>query len=465
MTQRYSTFAGDHNIPSLLNVADFFAARAPEVVKLYSSMKLKSKFIPNHLRRRIRSFKPWFNRPRRKRTPRNPSKPLSRRTRRLLGLHLVESEGQKRRLAYTHIWHAKRFRMGNIWNMRLPTHVSNKGARAILRISTKGCVLHDRSYLDCWKLGEEVNFKSNGFEGIFDHAKVLSGEFFGSGFVKSDGLVISPFQLVYREESVFVWTHPSCRQEVEPIMKSMNGVLMNRQVRFELIGTRAIEVVSRVFGEKPNELIPGKVVCVDKIILNLRAHGRIVDVVFLEGGQYMYWWQRFIRAGSSPIGVYDRHELLSHLVVPDFPFDFPYSRSGAREAAIVAKSLVEKDARRPKHAKMNATSVESPFFSDWTLIGCQSRIPLESEVKCVCVISTRCVIKHNAHLHAGDQLVGYVTTSCGKEDLRAIGYVHQGFHGTEIEFQNPGSIHRFKAKLEVSKLKSTDSNLIGLVRV
>lgn len=473
--KRFSRLVGDKAsaIPSVVNVAEFFIARAPEVVKLYNSIKIKDRFIPNHMRRRIRSYKPWHIRPKKRKNQSGGEKTLSRRNQRLHRLHLVEEEGCKTRLPCTHIWHAKRFRMENMWGMRLPVRVNGKGPRSIRRISKQGCVVHDRSYMDYWRFVVEswtdlvLKLRSIGFDGNLEHSKIVSGDFFATGFIKADCLVLSPYQLLRISDSaVEVWTHPAGRLEVAPLMHTLGVTLETKRIRFELLGARAIEILRKALGrlDLVVEKIPGKAQRIDGAVLNCRAAGRMLDVLIQDADQAHYVLRSFCRAGASPIGAHDRHALLSYLLVPDFPYDFPSSKAGARHAAIEAKRVLEIDQKRPRHAKMNSESVESPFFSDWGLLGCSSRLPGEDELEAVSVVASRGVIHNNAHIYIDQILVGFVTTTCGKEDLRAVGFTKvRGFassRGVPVELNNPGSTERLKAFMYPCELRSTDSNMI-----
>ena len=150
--KRFSSFVGDNGaaIPSILPVTEFFATRAPEIIRLYNAAKPRVSKTPRFLRRRIRSFKPYFFRAKKPKSI-DSKETVSRRSLRRRRAYLAS--GLKRRLSLTHVWHAKRFHMGEVWGMRLPLNVNDKGSRGILRLSKRGCLVHDRSYMDCWRIG------------------------------------------------------------------------------------------------------------------------------------------------------------------------------------------------------------------------------------------------------------------------------------------------------------------------
>ena len=474
--KQFSRLIGENGsqIPSILSVTDFFFARAPEVVKLYNAAKPRVAVIPNHLRRRVKSFRPYNFRPKLGKSKLVFPRTLSRRTRRLRRMYLLEDEGEKTRLPGTHVWHAKRFRMENIWGMRLPTHVSGKGPRALLRLSQQSCLVHDRSYLDCWRISAD-NKESlgsllieKGFSSMIAHQKVVSGDFFASGLVTADRYVLSTYQAVWASDEcvVDVFTHPSARPEIEVLMESVNGTLQNRQERYELIGSRVEQVLQKVLGVGFDslEMIPGKVTRIPGLdaILNVRACGYMVDLIFGRDAQSFYLWRQFVQAGASPIGVIDRHNLLTHTQVPDFPFDFPTAKAGSRQIALQARAVLVKDQARPKHCKLDTSTVESPFFPDWSLIGCE-RIPPIGSLQPVAISARRGVLKFNSHIYCENRLVGFVTSASGNSESRGIAFVvgPWGESTSEVEFRNPGSCASFPADIQPCNLLSTDASLFN----
>lgn len=87
-----------------------------------------------------------------------PSRKHRRRPRNLL----AEYARRKRRHVWleTHIWHAKRFKMAELWGYKVPLHPCDKGIRAAYRGSAHHVLLHVRSlgllFLFCLVLGSPV---------------------------------------------------------------------------------------------------------------------------------------------------------------------------------------------------------------------------------------------------------------------------------------------------------------------
>ena len=478
MSTQFSVLVGENRskIPPLLPVGEFFLARAPEVVKLYNALgKDMPERIPNHRRRRLKSYKPYWSNPK---LPKNKSKGVaSRRTTRAHRMYLEEPE--KRRLALTHVWHAKRFHMDEIWGMRLPANVCDKGMRAIARLAKKECLVHDRSYMDCWEFGADMEKvrDSGRFTGAISHDKVVSGEFAGTGdIIDLDCNIVSSYQVFTTANNMNIWTHPSVRSDVEPIMTSIGGVLNSGRIRFELLGARALERLKSLTDLDtifPISMVPGKISKLScrgiELTVMVRGRGELVDLIFQENNcnenKTKFWsiWLELVARGSSAIGVYDRHAYITgKYCCPDFPFDFPASKAGTRQAALTAKVLVSQDQKRPKQCKVNSTTVESPFFPDWSLVGIAN--PIHSKFVHVTVdVVGKGAIEWNAHIYKDGILIGFVTSVGGDQQRQAVASIKISAEASIIEVKvgNPKSNHLFSATIQVCKVSSSESLLIG----
>lgn len=154
----------DVKVPREVQLFQFLGSRADEIASLVKDVerkypKLISQQVPRHMRRRTVSHDkrrlpkrlqlklahepdpPKSKRPSRKhrRRPRNLLAEYARRQRRHVWLE-------------THIWHAKRFKMADLWGYRVPLHPTDKGIRAAYRGSAKHVLLHDLSYYNCIEL-------------------------------------------------------------------------------------------------------------------------------------------------------------------------------------------------------------------------------------------------------------------------------------------------------------------------
>ncbi|CAN8001333.1 unnamed protein product [Ixodes hexagonus] len=158
----------DLKYPREVQLIRLLGSRADEIESLVQEVarkhpKLISQQVPRHMRRRAVSHDkrrlpkrlkdkltnepdpPKGKRPSRKhrRRPRNLLAEYARRQRRHVWLE-------------THIWHAKRFKMADLWGYRVPLHPCDKGIRAAYRGSAHHVLLHDLSYYNCIELIGEV---------------------------------------------------------------------------------------------------------------------------------------------------------------------------------------------------------------------------------------------------------------------------------------------------------------------
>lgn len=143
-----------------IDIVRFAAARKKEIDLLRDEAflgkenKQKNLFqmLPRHMRRRTMGYlrKRLPHRIRQAaaiRPPQKASKRPSRKYRRRVRNLVGEYERRKRALdekmwLETHIWHAKRFHMSNMYGYRLPLHDNCKGKRAVYNCLKKFCCLH-----------------------------------------------------------------------------------------------------------------------------------------------------------------------------------------------------------------------------------------------------------------------------------------------------------------------------------
>jgi hypothetical protein len=459
---RYSHAVGEagSRLPGILPVADFFLARAPEVVNLYNSMEHKA--LSNHKRRRLRSFKPYWLR---QKMPSSDSVfplPMSRRTRRRRRMYLLSDN--KSHLPVTHVWHAKRFKMEALWNMRLPTYASDDGERAIARKVVRNCVIHDRSYLDCWKFEPGVDFRNLVDSGVLPlsltHTRLISGETYAAGIWTSSGQVVSSYQAIYDGPILQFWTHPSSREECAPILTAAGATLSPSAVRFELIGTRCLSVLNEVLKSSLSlqDCKPGAVVDVGGYKILSRAHAGIVDILCpgMNPCDSLQLWLKLAKSGLSAIGVHDRHQIILSLYnVPDFPYDFPSSNAAKRHAAFAAQNALLIEQNRPNHCKMNVHSVVSPFFPDWSAINNPTLTIVIRPLR-------RGHIKYNAHVYDHEELIGFVTSAASDRGDVAIASVSRAFEGNQLRIRNCGSTESIAVSADGCRCQSSEMQLIGL---
>ena len=194
-----STLAGAAP-PTAVLIEEFTAERANDAKKLFVAMG-DLPAVPRHLRRRARSWRPFGllrcrqavmkdARVVRKKKPKSgpvaendvgnrtvaamagEQDPITgivrvrvrkhwRRPAILLKAHASLTPplgGAVRKHLQTHMWHAKRAHMENLWGHRLAVHNCSLGTRALYRATSRHCCMHDRSYVELFELcGSETS--------------------------------------------------------------------------------------------------------------------------------------------------------------------------------------------------------------------------------------------------------------------------------------------------------------------
>ncbi|GAA5918262.1 hypothetical protein JCM1841_002134 [Sporobolomyces salmonicolor] len=168
-----SAGSGNNNLPPTIEVDKFAQARVFEISAMQRAMKAAKEAgtqrafqsLPRHLRRRAASHNirrlPLRLRERaRGEVPKDAAKP-KRVTRKMLGKHrqrpglkaeMFRRRQQEKIWLETHVWHAKRMHMTEIWGHRLAEKPTEKAYRSSYRASFHGAVVHDASYYQYFEL-------------------------------------------------------------------------------------------------------------------------------------------------------------------------------------------------------------------------------------------------------------------------------------------------------------------------
>ncbi|KAJ4482259.1 POP1-domain-containing protein [Lentinula aciculospora] len=167
-------------LPGAIDVEKFAEARSFEINAMKSAMETASsasttrawQILPRHLRRRAASHNPRRVPLRLRDKARAEMDPMRRKT---LGRAMPKLGKQKRlpkevifmrrqrdkRWLETHIWHAKRMKMENMWGYRLAVTPTEKAFRPSHRASMRGSILHDASYLSLVEMkGPQATLKA-----------------------------------------------------------------------------------------------------------------------------------------------------------------------------------------------------------------------------------------------------------------------------------------------------------------
>jgi ribonuclease P/MRP protein subunit POP1 len=164
-----------------------------------------------------------------------PVKPKTRKAKRKPGnivAHFANRKIDKQWLE-THIWHAKRFRMENMWGYRIPMKPNEHSVKSAYRAAKHQAVMYDVSYMQCVEIIgiEEDDFRIF-FEQCFDASVNVLGKRYTNGASQGHTYVyqqkkyplevISPVSFFWKQEelcedlqtskTLWVWIHPGINQ-------------------------------------------------------------------------------------------------------------------------------------------------------------------------------------------------------------------------------------------------------------
>ncbi|KAJ4491245.1 NUC188 domain-containing protein [Lentinula edodes] len=167
-------------LPGAIDVEKFAEARSFEINAMKTAIETASsasttrawQVLPRHLRRRAASHNPRRVPLRLRDKARSEMDPMRRKVlgrampklgkeRRLPKEVIFMNRQHDKRWLETHIWHAKRMKMENMWGYRLAVTPTEKAFRPSHRASIHGSILHDSSYLSLIEMtGPEATLKA-----------------------------------------------------------------------------------------------------------------------------------------------------------------------------------------------------------------------------------------------------------------------------------------------------------------
>lgn len=194
-----------------------------------------------------------------------------RRPKRIMAKRLMRPNAKK--WLETHIWHAKRMKMVEVYGSIIAECNTLKSHRSIHRASQRGSVMHDLSYHKIIELKGEQQTILDVLDSMADpsmpsslNKKILSGEREGSAFLHEPFSFpkqsIAPIRYIWRPSSqnirqVWVWVHPAAYQQLYnaflnasqnlfiPQEKFTATILPSNLNRFELTGPRSLNSLKK----------------------------------------------------------------------------------------------------------------------------------------------------------------------------------------------------------------------------
>ncbi|KAG0204946.1 hypothetical protein BGX33_008187 [Mortierella sp. NVP41] len=276
-----------------LDVVNFAEARAFEINALHKAMESSRnaaaqrafQSLPRNLRRRAASHNikrlPVESDPVKK--GKKPDNRYKKRRPGTLEDEYLRRQGTKRWLE-THIWHAKRMKMVEIWGYKLAEHSNEHGIKSAYKSSHHQCILQDSSYNGCLEITGTKKDISEVFTHMLDptmptiaSARYITGKrqyttylYENDSFPKN---LIAPATILWKQEphmendmdvdeqsrqgQLWVWIHPSAfettKEKIQETISKTNKTdlvrvkdLENSLVMFDFTGPRSTALLKAV---------------------------------------------------------------------------------------------------------------------------------------------------------------------------------------------------------------------------
>ncbi|PJF17202.1 hypothetical protein PSACC_02999 [Paramicrosporidium saccamoebae] len=180
-------------------------------------------------------------------------KPPCRRRRRRMGdiAKNFESRMTSKRWLETHLWHAKRAKMDNLWGYRIAVRSNEKCRKSCIRASVAKCFLYDSSYHEIVQFshpfGEFLEMIEPHISAKIHANSTTLGHFFWNTDLSHNGIIIGPAKLILTVQEGL----PILRAIVHPLISSRIQVLLPQATvvrgeysMFELEGSQSPEFLS-----------------------------------------------------------------------------------------------------------------------------------------------------------------------------------------------------------------------------
>ncbi|CEP11349.1 hypothetical protein [Parasitella parasitica] len=187
----------------------------------------------------------------------------------------------------THIWHAKRMKMKDIWGYRIASRPNTKSVRITYRSFTRLSIAHDASYMACIELkGDQAEIVSV-LNSLTDKGSPSVGS---ERFIKGNRIgatclyeylgyptkLICPVSFLWKpktKDTIWLWIHPSAINEALVFIKlaikerksthiELND-LRDEILRFELTGPRSTALLQAVLDPVADESVRGNAIWKD----------------------------------------------------------------------------------------------------------------------------------------------------------------------------------------------------------
>ena len=232
-----------------INIIRHVGDRLTELKKLYNDVNTRKsemlihQLLPNHIRRRGMSHNPkrlpkryraaHINQMQKSGLENKPKKRPSRKYRRRPVNLMNEYKRRKMKNVWleTHIWHAKRFKMKDMWGYKIPYASTNKRYRASYKAIKSHCLIQDISYYSCIEVSGDLQILTEKFSKITskDCGLTLTAKCYLNGTREGQVTVfkknsypfnaIAPISFIWKQseearKTIWIFVHPSAYNEL-----------------------------------------------------------------------------------------------------------------------------------------------------------------------------------------------------------------------------------------------------------
>lgn len=394
-----AALGGEENLPNTANSLKFAASRSIEIAAMTESILRPSKTklifqnLPVHMRRRVMSHnckrlpvklrQGHLEQLKKSGLPPKQKRPSRKYRRRPANLLEEYNRRQKRNVwLETHIWHAKRFHMIELWGHRLAYAPCDKAFRACYRASSAHCLLQDISYYTPIQITGPVEVIKEVFNSLTDNSCGLGicAKAYITG--SREGAIhlykANTFPYGYIGKIIFLWVpsstsitlwlfvHPSQASEVETVLAdflcSDSETIENeipekrRKMTNNLLENIQFKVLSgnfnrfRLTGPNSHAVLLRTLKCVDDVkkVISNEWISKLSDKSGLcLKDKYEYWQE--ISLASSP------SQLPSKIVIGLIVKDPRLSRPMIRKKAVVNGTSIKTATlvNIPKHTALS----------------------------------------------------------------------------------------------------------------
>ncbi|KAH0795215.1 ribonucleases P/MRP protein subunit POP1 [Histomonas meleagridis] len=224
-------------LATVVKAVDIAKERDPAINKMIEMMENQKpsnkrvfQRLPKHLRRRAMSYDirkvPRAMRPSvqgqvesaLEAKLRNKPKGRDHQKYRYHGTNQAVHRNEKHRWLETHLWHAKRFHMVDLWDWKIPLAPTMKQTRNFIRMTAESCTIRDISYTTIISLkGTHENLINVLTKFMKPNSRIEPSLhiMFGAEFYQPNGYPIGPVQLFWISDShLWIISHPTLKSEL-----------------------------------------------------------------------------------------------------------------------------------------------------------------------------------------------------------------------------------------------------------